>query len=182
MIGRVTGEKISTNIDGDVSRVILQVEIIKDEDTRSIELFTQAGEDTNPGLGCRVNIVPVSESYQIAIGVSDDLTPEVAAGEKEFYSTDSPVTEKRGRFKLESDGTITMDAFGGAGIVANPGGDLEFNGGAKSAVSYLALNTALQLLVTAINGLFATKLDGGGTAGTAVLDISAAESDTVLIP
>ncbi|GAH42743.1 unnamed protein product, partial [marine sediment metagenome] len=40
----------------------------------------------------------------------------------------------------------------------------------------------LQLLVTAINAAFATKLNGAGAAGGLALDISLAESPTVKVP
>ncbi|MGL4368668.1 MAG: hypothetical protein ACRCUT_03210, partial [Spirochaetota bacterium] len=109
MVGIITGRKVSKNRDGDVQRIILQVELIPGEDVRSIELFSQSGEDTNPANGCRANIIDVSDSYQIAVGVTDDLAPEVSAGEKEIYSTDSPVTQKKARIKLGSDGIVTIN-------------------------------------------------------------------------
>ena len=155
-LGIITNRRIGKNRDGTQDRVILQVEISTD-DVQTVELFTQAGEDTNPANGCRVNIIPVSNSYKIGVGVSDGLTPECDPGEKEFYSTDNPVTAKQARLKLNSAGEIVL------------------NQGTDSAVKFSDLDTALQLLVTAINGALATKLDGGGSAGALTLDISAAE-------
>ena len=107
-LGIITGQKIGKNKDGDVNRILLQVEMMTD-DVRTIELFTQAGEDTNPGNGCRVNIVPVSSSYQIAVGISDDLESECDPGEKEIYSTDSPVTAKKARILLNKDSEIILN-------------------------------------------------------------------------
>lgn len=156
-LATITGRKIGKNRDGDKDRIILQAEIIQGEDTRTIELFSQAGEDNNPANGCRVLIIPVSSSYQIGAAVSDDLAPEVNAGEREIYSTDNPVTQKKARIKLESDGNIIL------------------NQGTKSAINYTDLNSALQNLIIALNSALATKMDGGGSAGTLTLDISAAE-------
>lgn len=155
MIGIVTGRRIGKNRDGDKDVLILQVELISGEDTRSIEIFSSS--DFNPANGTRVYICNVSDSYQVAVATSDGLTPECEAGEREFYSTDSPVTTKKARFKLNKDGEIIL------------------NQGTKSAVNYVDLNTQLQLLVTAINSALATKLDGGGSAGALTLDLTTAE-------
>lgn len=163
-IGKVTGFKIGKNMEGDSDRLILQVETLEGEDVRSIELFNQAGEDTNPANGCRIYIIDASSRYQIGVAVSDDLTPECEPGEKEFYSTDNPVRQKLARIKLNKDSEIVM------------------NEGLKSAVSYAELNTALQLMVTAFNSALASKLDGGGSVGVVTLDISAAEVAEVKLP
>ncbi len=163
-IGKVTGFKIAKNMEGDSDRLILQVETLEGEDVRSIELFNQAGEDTNPANGCRIYIIDASSRYQIGVAVSDDLTPECEPGEKEFYSTDNPVTTKLARIKLNKDSEIIM------------------NEGLKSAVSYAELNTALQLMVTAFNSALASKLDGGGSAGVVTLDISLSEVQAVKLP
>lgn len=53
---------------------------------------------------------------------------------------------------------------------------VEINGNTKSFVTHTELDTALQLYVTAVNALFATKLDGSGNPGTAVLNITAAKT------
>lgn len=55
----------------------------------------------------------------------------------------------------------------------------EINGNTKPFVTYAELDAALQLYATAVNALFATKLDGGGSPGTAVINISAAQTVTV---
>ena len=162
-LGIITGRQIGRNRDGDKSRVLLQVQLV-DDDMRTVELFAQAGEDVNPANGCRVVVLNLADSYKAGVAVSDDLTPEVDPGEKEIYSTDNPVTAKKARIKLT--GT----------------GDVEINQGTESAVTFAQLDTALQLLVTAINAALSTKLDGAGTAGALTLDISLAESPTVKLP
>lgn len=161
MVGIVRGRRIGKNRDGDKNVLILQVEIIDGEDTRSIEIFSSG--DFNPANGTRVYICDVTDSYQIAVATSDGLAPEVEPGEIEIYSTDNPVTAKQARIYLNTDGEIIL------------------NQGTKSAVNFLDLNTQLQLLVTAINAALATKLDGGGSAGALTLDLSTAEVPGVLL-
>lgn len=162
-IGIITGFEIAKNKDGDNPRILLQVKML-DDDIRTVELVSQAGEDNNPASGCRVVVADVADSYKIGIAVTDDLAPECDPGEKELYSTSSPAAAKLARTKWDSAGNVVH------------------NLGANSAVSFAALDAALQLLVTAINAAFATKLNGAGAAGGLALDISLSESPTVKIP
>jgi len=57
----------------------------------------------------------------------------------------------------------------------------EVNGNSRSLVTHAELNTALQTMLSVINTTFASKLDGGGSPGTATLDISAAKTDNIKI-
>jgi len=107
VVGIVTGRRIGKNRDGDKNVLILQVELITGEDTRSIEIFSSA--DFNPANGTRVYICDVSDSYQVAVATSDGLTPEVEPGEVEIYSTDNPVTAKQARIYLNKDGEIVLN-------------------------------------------------------------------------
>lgn len=150
-IGTVTGRRIGKNRDGDKDVLILQVELLQGEDTRSIELFTD--NDFNPANGTRIFVADVSSSYQIGVCVSDGLTPEVEAGEKEFYSTDNPVTAKQARIYLNKDGEIIL------------------NQGTKSAVNYIDTVNALNTFLTALNG----QLTGLGAPGGLTIDLSGAE-------
>jgi len=154
-IGIIKGQKIGKNKDGEVDRILLQIEMMVD-DVRTIELFTQAGDDTNPGEGCRVNIVPVSSSYQIAVGISDDLESECDPGEKEIYSTDSPVTAKLARIKLNKDSEIIL------------------NEGTDTAVRFSELKKVIDELqndISDLKNVFSTwavvAMDGGGALKTA---------------
>ena len=133
-LGIIKGSEILKNKDSSKKRLLLQVEMVSEisdipSDVRTVELLTQAGEDTNPAKDSRVFVVEAAESYQIGISVSDDIVPEVDPGEKEIYSTDSPATTKQARIKLSSNGdieisndvgtlSITMDA---TGITINTG-------------------------------------------------------------
>jgi hypothetical protein len=160
MIGKITGRTIAKNRDGDVDRILLQVEVIPDEDVRTVELFTQAGDDTNPGNGCRVNIVPISNSYHVGIGVSDDLVSECDAGEKEFYSTDSPVTVKKARLKLDKNSNVIL------------------NSGTNHATQQEALQIAVNTFLISLN----SQLTGVGAPGGLTLNLSSAKVTTVRLP
>lgn len=107
-IGIIKGRDITKNKDGDADRIVLQVEMLED-DIRTIELFNNAGEDTNPADDCRVVVIRAANSYDIGVSVSDDLEPECDPGEKEIYSTDNPVTTKLARIKLNSDSEIILN-------------------------------------------------------------------------
>ncbi|RPI64786.1 MAG: hypothetical protein EHM48_00045 [Planctomycetaceae bacterium] len=138
-----------------------------DDDMRTVELVTQAGEDTNPANGCRVVVINVP-GYKVAVAVTDDLTPEVDPGEKEIYSTDNPATAKQARTLWDTAGNIVH------------------NQGAKSSVTYAELDLALQAMINLIMAHVHTSAAPGNptTAPTApiTLDISAAESPTVKLP
>ena len=180
MIGIITGSRIGTNRDGDASRRLLQVQML-DEDVRTVELITLAGDDTNPANGCRCEVVD-SSGVKICTAITDDLTPEVAAGERELYSTDSPATEKRARIKLASNGDITIDAYGGAKIEVKADGTVTINSGTKSAVTWEDLNTVMQAFIIALNAAFSAKLDGGGSAAALTLDLTSAQVTEVKLP
>lgn len=158
-IGRITGFKIGKNRDGDIDRVLLQVEMITGEDTRTVELISQHGEDINPASGCRAVVTDVSDAYQICVAITDDLTPEVEPGEKEIYSTDNPVTAKQARIYLNKDGEIIL------------------NQGTKSALNHPDTVNALNTFLTALNG----QLTGLGAAGGLTIDLTAAEVPEVLL-
>jgi phage baseplate assembly protein V len=74
---------------------------------------------------------------------------------------------------LKNKGNIVIDAAGKK---------VEVNGDADNAVAWTDLNTALQNLVLAINAELAKKVDGGGTPGSLVLDLSLAKVEDVLLP
>lgn len=167
-IGIIKGRAIKINRDGDSQRLILQVELITDEDVRSVELVTQAGEDSNPANGCRVCIFDISDGFQVGIGVTDFLTPEVLPGEKEIYSTDNPVTEKLARIKLNTDSKIIM------------------NQGTDFAVRYSALETAFNQLKSDFDAHVhsGVTVGAGSTAVTtpSTADITAAKVEDILLP
>jgi hypothetical protein len=180
-LGIVKGSEIKKNKDSTTKSLLLQVEIIPD-DVRTVELISMSGEDVNPGKGCRVFITDASKGYKIATGITDNLEPESDSGEREIYSTDDPVTEKKAKIKLAANGDIEIDAYGGATLNIKADGNIEINGDADYAVSWTDLDTALQTLVSGINTALGTKKDEAGTPGTLSLDLSTAKIGTVKFP
>ena len=167
-LGIIKGRTIEKNRDGDKDRIILQVEIIAD-DVRPVELISQAGEDTSPANGCRVLISEADESYSVAVAVTDDLAPEVEPGEKEFYSTDNPATQKLARLKFNKDS------------------ELELNGNTDFAVRYSELKTGFDQLKTDFNNLITaynahihitTATVGVGLPGVIAVTTSVGSSST----
>ncbi len=162
MIGTVRGYNIATNRDSRNNVLLLQVEMSDPDDIQTVEYMSGAGDDTIPPVGSIVTILSVGRAWKIAIASNDNIAPTMGEGEKKIYSSDGGVIKAFINFLLD--------------------GNLELNGNGNSAVTYSALNTALQGLVTAINAVLATKLDGGGTGGVLSLDISGAEENTVRLP
>jgi len=74
-------------------------------------------------------------------------------------------------------GLLKYDQETGLFEIVSDGVDLA--GSTKTMVTYAALNTALQGLVTAINATLAFKKDEAGASGTLTLDMSAAEAGKV---
>lgn len=162
MIGTVTGFEIGLNRDGTKNILKLQVQITDPDDIQTVEYMSSAGDDTIPPIGSVVTILSAGSAWKIAIASNDNIVPSMGEGERKIYSSSGGV----------------IQAF----INWLSGGNLELNGNGNSAVTFTALNTALQTLITAINATFATKLDGVGTIGAVSLDISAAEETTVRLP
>lgn len=103
-IGKITGGNVETNRDSDSPGLVLNVELTDPTDVQSCELFTQAGDDTNPPDGSMCLVVTVSDALKIVVAVVDGLTPEAEKGEREFYSQKDG--EKKARIKLTLDGTV----------------------------------------------------------------------------
>lgn len=171
MIGVVTNRRIGKNRDGSADKVILQLEIIKGEDVRTVELFSQSGEDVNPANGCRANIISIIDSYLLAVGISDDLMPECEPGERELYSTDNPVTLKKARLKLDKNSHVVI------------------NQGTNFAVKYNELKTAFEELKKKFDEhthpYVDTPVGASTTSATttpSTADITTTKSATVRIP
>jgi hypothetical protein len=145
-LGIITGSQIRKNRDGTVDRIILQVESIPG-DVRSVEYIGEHGLDSRPSRGCRAFVTDAANGYKAALAVTDDLTPEVGPGEKEFYSTDDPATTKLARLKL------------------NSAGEIELNGDADNAIRYTEYDINIQSILTQINAnltLIQTAITGLG--------------------
>lgn len=159
-IGTVTGQEVRKNRDGFADVRLLQVRMTNDTDIQTVQYMPTSGDDSPPQIDDLVVILSLGTAFRVAVGVQDSVTPIAAPGERRLYSRDG-------------DGDLA------AVIALLANGNMELNGNADSAVRHAALNTALQGLVTAINSVLATKLNGAGAAGLLTLDLSAAESPTV---
>jgi len=108
-------------------------------------------------------------------------------GKENFYRK---IFKSGTTLEVQEDGTIIIETPKGSvikidestediEITPSGSGEVHLKGDAKTLVTYSALNTALQNLVTAINTTFASKLNGGGAAGTLTLNISGAEAANI---
>jgi hypothetical protein len=81
------------------------------------------------------------------------------------------IPSSKNTIEIDESGNINIDALQNVNI----------NGDTRNLVSHTELNTALQILVAAINATFATKVNGAGSPGTLILDISASKVNTVKV-
>lgn len=109
LIGRVTGFEIGQNQDGDEDVLLLQVEMTESDDVQTVELFNPGGRDYNPTTNSQVIVLPISDALQIAVAVSDGITPESEPGEVEIYSADSYGGSKKAKIKWLVDGTLKLN-------------------------------------------------------------------------
>jgi hypothetical protein len=166
-LGIITGSEIKKNRDGDKDKILLQVQVL-DEDTRTVEMIGNHGEDIHPARNCRIIIIRIGGS-EYSLGITDDLEPEVVAGEKEIYSTDDPVTVKKARMKFGADSVITI------------------NQGVNFAAKYNELKTAYEELQSKFNnhvhpGVTAGVASTGATATPSTGDITLSKCDKVKLP
>lgn len=154
--GTITGREVTTNRDGTNPRLMLQVQMSSPDDIQTVEYVPLPGTDANPINGSRVFILPIANSYLIAFGVDDGVTPAMDTGEKRLYS-------------VNDDGVI--QAF----IKLLKSGIIEVNGNADFAIRFNAMDTALQTMLTALNA----DIVAAGGAGSTTLDISGAKVDEV---
>lgn len=155
------------NRDSQIETLQLQVEISDPEDIQTVQLFTQAGEDTNPPDGSTVMVEEVGEAWKTGVAVNDGIAPTVEPGEKKLYSS--------------ADGEIK------AYILFVKDGVLELNGNDDFAVRFNALEQAFNEFRSDFNGHTHGGVDTGG-GNTQVpnnpsnADISPAKVDSIKVP
>ena len=160
MTGIIRSYEIKKNRDGSNNVLMLNVEVSGPDDIQSVEYMSSAGDNHIPAIGSVVTILQAGRAWKIAIASNDQSDFDSSLNESERI----------------------IQADGGAYVKWNDDGTIELNGDLNSAVTYSALNTALQAMLGAINSNFALKLDGAGAPGTSSLDISAAEVTEVKLP
>lgn len=124
ILGTVTGQEIKQNRDGDHPVRLLQVEFAPD-DVQTVEwMANSSGDDSAPPVGSRVLVLAISTAYKVAIGIDDEIDPEVEAGERKLYSSENGaikafayfkkdggivVENENGFFKMESNGQFNAN-------------------------------------------------------------------------
>ena len=170
--GIVTGYEIGPNQNGTKDVVLLQVRITDKDDIQKVELMTNPGNESIPSLGARVTILQAGPSWKIAIAASDNITPDVEAGEKKIYSQEND----------------SIKAF----ILLLKSGIIHINGDNDFAVRFTALETGFNQLKSDFNGslihIHSGVTTGGGVSGPptpptvpSAADISGAKVNEVKI-
>jgi hypothetical protein len=162
--GKITGQSIGKNKDGQQNVRILQVQMTDGDDIRTVEMYCQAGEDTAPVVGDKVIIRRLgSGSNLVCESTKDLIEPDVEAGEKKLYSYVG----------------TTIKAF----IKWVKDGILELNGNADFAVRYTALETAFNQLKSDFDTHTQTVSGGVAQPPTAsTADITPSKVETVKLP
>lgn len=93
LIGDIISSLFGKNRNAETESILLQVIITDPEDVQTIQMVSQAGEDTNPPPFSNAFLIPFGSSNLVCIGSDDGLTPDVKQGEKEFYATESVVAD-----------------------------------------------------------------------------------------
>jgi len=115
LIGRVTGFEVGKNRENEDDDVILlQVEMEEDGDIQTVELFGSGGRDYVPPIDSKVVVLDVSDAMQIAVAVSDGVTPDSDEGEIDLYSVEQFGGPRKARVKLLANGSLELNNGGPA--------------------------------------------------------------------
>lgn len=187
--GIVTGREITTNKDGDETVEMLEVQVSDNNDIQTVQLMTQAGDNSSPPDGSLVVIVDVGDAYKIAISVQDNITPTTNAGEKKFYSSlDGAI---KAFINLKDNGDIEIENDAGANVKVLSDGNVEIQGNTDTAVAFADLKAGFDTLKAELN-TFIGVFNGhdhvagvglptsSGTPATASIDAS--ELPTIKVP
>jgi len=132
--------------------------------TDDAELYTEPGNICIPHDNIKGIVIDCGGNNIVIATWDYEFNEPLEKGERLIFSYDANKVLKA-KIKLDKNGNII------------------FNDGTKSAVSHAELNTALQLMITAINANLALKQDASGqTPGTVTLDISGSEVPEVKLP
>ena len=141
--GTVASTAVGTIGSGSVQAQTVNVKFGTDN-TITADLIQSAGVDSNPAQGSQVFLGVSGANRMSVIATRDGIPPAANPGEYEIYSTDSPATVKKARFKCKSNGQFYMGSVTGS----------------------TDLLTVLTSLVTALNSLAASNcVNGAPLAG-----------------
>lgn len=161
-IGIVRGREIRKNRNGEGDVILLQVEISDADDIQTVELMTQAGDESSPVNGSFVLIMQLGPAWVVAVTANDLIPPEIAEGERRVYSQDGGSRK--------------------ATIYWRTDGQLELNGTGDYAVRFNALETAFNELKAKFNTHTGHVVSAVVPTVPSVADISLAKVDTVELP
>ena len=161
-VGTVRGREIRENRNGGADVLLLQVEVSDADDIQTVELMTQAGDESSPVDGSRVLLVQLGPAWVVAVVADDLIPPGIAEGERRVYSQDSGTRK--------------------ASIYWRTDGQLELNGTGDFAVRFTSLETAFNELQAAYNAHIGHAVTGLVPSVLSAADISLAKVDTVELP
>jgi len=161
-IGKVTGREIRENRNGGRDVVLLQVQITDANDVQTVELVTQAGDESSPPDGSTVILVQLGGAWVVAVAADDLIPPDINVGERRVYS--------------QAGGARA------ATIYWRADGQLELNGTGDFAVRFTALETAFNALLDAFNSHAGHFSPSNVVPTPAVADISLAKIETIEVP
>ena len=136
LLGRVLSSEITEHLDGESKVMVLTVELANPDDPQTVELLQQSGLRGRPNEDDNVIVIPMSETWKLAIGVDDGIEPSLEPGEAEMYSA--------------AEGSKL------AHLKCNASGELELNGNEDFAIQFAAMKTAFDQLVSDLNALIST--------------------------
>lgn len=155
-----TIEKVTDGTD----TIIYQTEI-DDQTVIDSNNFQMSGMTSKAKKGSNAIVIMPNDSDRVGFVIATETTEyEISLEEGEMAIH----TSADNYIKMKADGTVEVNTT-----------SMSINGTSKTLVTTDELNTALQTYVTAINTALGTKLDGGGSPGTATLDISSASSQSI---
>ena len=160
--GTVRGREIRPNRNGGADVLLLQVEVSDADDIQTVELMTQAGDESSPPDGSRVILVQLGPAWVVAVAADDLIPPDIDAGERRVYSQDGGARE--------------------ASIYWRTSGQLELNGTGDFAVRFTALETAFNELQAKFNAHTGHVVSSVVPLAPSVADISLAKVSTVELP
>lgn len=213
LTGRVRGREIKKNRDGTTDKILLQVELTSPDDIQTVEWINHDGEDSSPPDNSLVIVVAISNSYKIAIACDDGVLAESEPGEKILYSqlngkkrtsivlkTDGSILidtkdvsgSQESKIEMNSDGEINVNSFKGMTLnsseeISLSGTSINLNGSGDFAVRFLALQVAIETLITSLTSHTHLGVEpGGGISGIPsspfLIDLTPAKVESVKLP
>lgn len=164
--------------------IVVQTEAAFDQQ-RETEFWQLPGVAARPTKKDRVIELPIGRGgYRVVIASKNyRVAIEPKEGEFILYSLNEAGDTEQARTHLKQDGTIESKNDNGH-VVLKSDGNIDLNGDARTFVTHAELDTALQALVTYINGHTHSGVTTGNSASgppasPTSLDISSAEAKTV---